>query len=35
MPRFSMEQVEIVGSGLKGPEGISFDGQAVPSTVET
>lgn len=25
MPRFSMEQVTLFGSGLKGPEGVSFD----------
>ncbi len=24
MPRFSMDQVEIFASGLKGPEGVSF-----------
>jgi len=25
MARFSMDQVEIFGSGLKGPEGVTFD----------
>ena len=25
MPRFSLDQVEIFASGLKGPEGVSFD----------